>query len=113
MPRLITRMMRPDLHPAAAPFDSACLCRPQARRAAGSHPMAYFANFGPRSGPILGRHRLVAVAVLQAPDERTPIGMALALGREDDEAEVWELTVQGVELPGRWIVGDREFHPVR
>src|SRR4051794_5352361 len=77
-PRLIAQMMRIDLHPAAGPFDPGCLCRPQARRAAGSHPMAYFANIGPRSGPILGWHRLVAVAVLQAPDERTPIGMALA-----------------------------------
>ena len=50
-----------------------------------------------------------AVLVLQAPDDRTPIGLALASGRADDEVEVWELTVRGVELPGRWVVVDREF----
>ena len=68
--------------------------------------MSYFANIGPRSGPILGRHRLVAIGVLQAPDDRAPIGMAVAMGRRDDDVEVWELTVRGVELPGRWIVVD-------
>jgi hypothetical protein len=31
--------------------------------------MSCFAIIGPRSGPILGRHRLVAVGVLQASDE--------------------------------------------
>jgi hypothetical protein len=73
--------------------------------------MSYFATIGPRSGPILGRHRLVAIGVLQAPDDRARIGLALALGRDDEEVEVWELTVRGLELPGRWVVVDREFRP--
>jgi hypothetical protein len=73
--------------------------------------MSYFANFGPRSGPIKGRHRLVAIGVLQAPDDLTWIGVALAIGRADDEVEVWQVTVRGVELPGLWVVVDREFHP--
>jgi hypothetical protein len=75
--------------------------------------MTYFANIGPRSGPILGRHRLVAIGVLQAPDDRSPIGMALAIGRDDEDVEVWELTVGDFELPGRWVVVDREFRPAR
>jgi hypothetical protein len=75
--------------------------------------MSYFANIGPRFGPIMGRQRLVAIAVLQAPDDLTPIGVALAIGRADDEVEVWELTVRGVELPGLWVVVDREFRPMR
>jgi len=75
--------------------------------------MAYFANMGPQSGPILGRHRLVAIGVFDAPDDPMPVGMALAGGRGDDEVEVWELTVRGVELPGEWVVVDREFHPVQ
>jgi hypothetical protein len=70
--------------------------------------MSYYTNIGPRSGPILGRHRL---GVLQAPGDRAPIGMALAIGRDDNDLEVWELTVGGVDLPGRWVVVDREFHP--
>jgi hypothetical protein len=73
--------------------------------------MPYFANIGPRSGPILGRQRLLAIGVLQAPDDRTPIGTALAIGRADDDVEVWELTVRDAVLPGRWIVVDREFRP--
>jgi hypothetical protein len=73
--------------------------------------MSYFANIGPRSGPILGRHHLVAIGVLQAPEDDSPIGVALAVGRGDDEVEVWELTVRGVELPGRWVVVNREFRP--
>jgi hypothetical protein len=75
--------------------------------------MSYFANIGPHSGPILGRHRLVAIGVLQAPDDRAPIGMALANGRADAEVEVWELTVRGVELPGHWVVVGGEFWPAR
>jgi hypothetical protein len=39
------------------------------------------------------------------------IGLALAIGRSDEEVEVWELTVRGAELPGRWVVVDREFRP--
>jgi hypothetical protein len=73
--------------------------------------MSDFANIGPRPGPILGRHRLAAIGVLEAPDDRMPVGMALAIGRADDEVEVWELTVRGAELPGRWVVVDREFRP--
>jgi hypothetical protein len=73
--------------------------------------MSYFTNIGPKSGPILGRHRLVAIGVFHAPDDPMPVGMALAGGRDDEEMEVWELTVRGVELPGKWVVVAREFHP--
>jgi hypothetical protein len=37
--------------------------------------------------------------------------MAVAIGRDDEDLEVWELPVGGVDLPGRWVVVDREFHP--
>jgi hypothetical protein len=66
---------------------------------------------GPKSGPILGRHRLAVIGVFEDPDAPTPVGLALAGGRDDDEVEVWELTVHGVAWPGRWIVIDREFWP--
>jgi hypothetical protein len=91
--------------------DEPCRCLPPIRQVTYARPAAYFATLGPPSGPILGRHRLVAVGVLRAPRDPTPIGMALALGRGDDEVEVWELTVLGIELPGRFIVVDREFRP--
>jgi hypothetical protein len=75
--------------------------------------MSYFANIGPRSGPILGRYRLVAIVVLEAPDDLTPVGLAVAIGRTDDEVEVWEPTIRGVELPGLWVAVDRELRPAR
>jgi hypothetical protein len=75
--------------------------------------MSDFANIGPRSGPIPGRHRLVAIGVLEALDDRMPVGMALTIGRKDDEVEVWELTVRGIGVPGQWVVIDREFRPER
>jgi hypothetical protein len=56
---------------------------------------------------------LVAISVLQAPDDRAPIGMAVAMGWRDDDVEVRELTLRGIELPGRWIVVDREFRPAQ
>jgi len=103
--------MRPDLHPAAGPVDTDCRCRPPGRRPTGPYAMAYFASIGPKSGPILGRHRLLAVAVLLTPGARIPVGVALADGRADDQVETWTLTVQGFELPGKWVVLAREFIP--
>ncbi len=41
-----------------------------------------------------------------------PIGMALGSGRTDDGLAIWRLIVRGAEVPGRWIIVDREFQPV-
>jgi hypothetical protein len=71
----------------------------------------YYCNDGPRSGPILRRHRFHALGVLESRDNHAPIGMALPVGRDDDHIELWELTVHGAKVPGRWIVVDREFRP--
>jgi hypothetical protein len=73
--------------------------------------MSYFANIGPRSGPILGQHHLVAIGVLQALHDHAPIGMALADGQGEDGLIHWRLTINEAELPGLWIVVDREFRP--
>jgi hypothetical protein len=73
----------------------------------------YYTNIGPRSGPILCRHGFHAPGVLRARDDHAPIGLALPVGRDDDPVELWRLTVHGVELPGRFIVVDREFQPAQ
>jgi hypothetical protein len=39
-----------------------------------------------------------------------PIGMALRVGRDDTGCALWALTIDGEDLPGRWVVIDREFH---
>src|SRR5262245_57970924 len=62
--------------------------------------MSYFTNAGPQSGPILGRHGHDAVAILQAPDDPTPIGTAVRAGSTEGGIALWTLTVGDAVLPG-------------
>ena len=73
--------------------------------------MRYFANVGPDRGPLLYSTVPGAIGVLEALDKPMPIGMALRVGRDDAGRALWALTVAGDDLPGRWVVVDREFHP--
>ena len=41
-----------------------------------------------------------------------PIGMASQIGRTEGGLAVWRLTVEGDDVPGRWVIVDREFRPV-
>jgi hypothetical protein len=70
----------------------------------------YFTNCGPESGPILDRDFPFAIGVL-AEGELMPVGMALGAGRTEDGLAIWRLTVHDADLPGRWIIVDREFRP--
>jgi hypothetical protein len=49
--------------------------------------------------------------VLQAPDRHSPIGMALGAGISDDGVALWRLTVRGAEVPGLFVVIDRQSWP--
>jgi hypothetical protein len=73
--------------------------------------MAYYTNVGPKSGPILHRDGHDAIGVLQARDNHTPIGMALGTGWDDEGRLLYRLILYGAEVPGRWVVVDREFRP--
>lgn len=42
-----------------------------------------------------------------------PIGMALGAGRTDDGLKLWKLIIDGAELPGRFVIIDREFRPAK
>jgi hypothetical protein len=75
--------------------------------------MAYHTNCGPARGPILDRTVPDAIGVLAEPGYGMPIGLALATERDDQRRMVWRLIVHGVEVPGKWIVIDREFRPVQ
>jgi hypothetical protein len=70
-----------------------------------------FANAGPSRGPLLSGAAPGAIGVLEDLDQPIPIGMALAVGRDAAGLAVWTLTVHSDELPGRWLVIDREFRP--
>jgi hypothetical protein len=73
--------------------------------------MAYFTNIGPVKGPYLDRDATAAIGVLGALDKPFPIGMALPIGPNDARVALWRLIVRGVELPGLFVVLDRQFWP--
>jgi hypothetical protein len=73
----------------------------------------YFANVGPAKGPVKHRSVPSAIGVLESPDNHMPIGMAMCRTWDEQGLAVWTLTVHGQELPGRWVIIDREFRPAQ
>jgi hypothetical protein len=73
----------------------------------------YFTNAGPDRGPLLSGTMPGAIGVFEALDKPMPIGMALSIGRDTAGRSVWTLSVHEEDVPGRWIVVDREFHPAQ
>ena len=71
--------------------------------------MRYYTNVGPGEGPILDRHGPPTIDVMKAPTDAQPIGTALCVGVGAQGIAIWGLIVQGVEVPGRWVLIDREF----
>jgi hypothetical protein len=71
----------------------------------------YFTNVGQDRGPLLHGTVPGAIGVIEDPDKPMPIGMALRVGRDDAGRALWTLSIDGEDLPGRWVVIDREFHP--
>ena len=52
-----------------------------------------------------------AIGVLEALDQPMPIGTALRVGVGAAGRALWALTIDGDDVPGRWVVVDREFQP--
>jgi hypothetical protein len=76
--------------------------------------VAYHTPSGPKVGPITKADRHRAISVIADPEQPwTAVGFALPVGPPGDGVEVWRLILDGEEAPGRWIVLDREFIPVR
>jgi hypothetical protein len=73
--------------------------------------MRYFTSFGPQSGALIYSDALGAIPVLESPDGTTPIGMATCVRVSVKGHAVWTLHVHDEDVPGRWIVIDREFQP--
>ena len=73
--------------------------------------MRYFTNVGPQAGPV--RYGTVpgAIGVLEDLDKPMPIDLALRVGRDAAGRAVWTLSVEDADVPGRWVVIDREFRP--
>ena len=73
--------------------------------------MRHFTNAGPDRGPLLSGTVPGAIGVIEALDQPMPIGLALRVGVDAAGRALWALTIDDADLPGRWIVVDREFHP--
>jgi hypothetical protein len=71
----------------------------------------YYVDVGPARGPLRYGEVPGAVGVLEALDKPMPVGMALCIGWDRAGLAVGTRTVRGAELPGRWLVIDREFRP--
>jgi hypothetical protein len=77
--------------------------------------MALYTDVGPLSGPLLSGTGYLAIRVLHARRAPTPIGAALLAGqgRDAEGRALWRLTIDTIDLPGFWVVVDREFRPAR
>jgi hypothetical protein len=64
-----------------------------------------------RKGPVKYRDVVGSIGVLEAPDNHMPIGIANCLTHDENGIAIWELTVTGDKLSGRWIIVDGEFRP--
>jgi hypothetical protein len=73
--------------------------------------MAYYTNVGPQSGPLLSSAGYFAIGVVQARQAHTAIGTALVAGKDENGLALWRLTIDTIDLPGLWVVVDREFRP--
>jgi hypothetical protein len=64
--------------------------------------------------PFLFRRKTMgaAIDVLQAPDDHMPIGIAMSAGPNRAGVAVWRLIVRKTEVPGLWVIVDREFRAV-
>jgi hypothetical protein len=83
-----------------------------ARHKKPGKPMRYFANIGNAKGSVKYRDVIGAIGVLESRDNHMPIGMAFCKTWDENGLAVWVLTIGGREIPGRWVIIDREFKPI-
>ena len=73
--------------------------------------MPYYTDVGSRGDCILGFETPAVLAVLEAPNQSTPVGIAFRVGGDHAGRALWTLRVYDEDLPGQWVVIDREFRP--
>jgi hypothetical protein len=54
-----------------------------------------------------------SIGVLEAPDKSMPIGIAHCVRWGERGFAIWRLIVNGTELPGEFVIVDREFRPAQ
>ena len=73
--------------------------------------MAYFTHATPDSGPRLYTDTSDLLDVRPHRDGPGVIGMATCVGWIPGGVALWRLKIDGDDLPGLWVVVDREFRP--
>ncbi len=71
----------------------------------------YYAHVSEK-GPVKYGQVPGSIGVLEAPDKPMPIGEAHCLTWDEKGLAVWTLRIGKEEIPGRWVIVDREFRPV-
>jgi hypothetical protein len=72
--------------------------------------MTYFANVGPKTGPVKYRSLPTSsIGVLESPTNHMPIGEAHCKTWNENGLAVWTLRIGGKPIAGRWVIIDREF----
>ncbi len=54
-----------------------------------------------------------SIGVLESPDKFMPIGEASCRTHDENGLAVWTLRIGKEEIPGRWVIVDREFQPAQ
>jgi len=68
----------------------------------------YFAHIS-HNGPIRYEDVPGSIGVLEAHVKPMPIGEPSCRGHDENGLAVWTLRIGKQEIPGRWIIVDREF----
>ena len=71
----------------------------------------YFAHIS-HKGKIRYGNVPGSIGVLEALDKFMPIGEASCRTHDENGLGVWTLRIGKEEIPGRWIIVDREFRPM-
>ena len=72
----------------------------------------YFAHISLK-GPVKYGQVPGSISVHDSLDDPMPIGIASCCGWGVDGLAVWTLRVGRQEIPGRWVIIDREFKPAQ
>ena len=75
-------------------------------------PPGYFAHISSR-GPVKYGDLPSAIGVLEAPDKFIPIGEASCRTWDETGLALWTLRIGKQEIPGRWVIVEREFTPAQ
>jgi hypothetical protein len=74
--------------------------------------MRYYAHISEK-GPVRFGQVPCSIGVLESLDKLMPIGEAHCVSWGENGLAVWTLRIGKEEIPGRWIIVDREFRPAK